>query len=228
DTDHAHSLARQWTRLGLERLPLELINCPDRRITRAALKLAADSAADGQTEVSMLLPRRSYRGIWGRILHDQTADRIVDAVGQLPHVNATIVPFQLTGPLMEWIHHQVLSAASARTVPTGTRPRPTAPKRRTITHPGTVPISDVVTRTPAAVAGTIEMVRVQPFGGVPSLECTIDDGTGQLVVAFLGRRQVPGINVGTRISAEGMVGTHRGRPALLNPLYEILAVPETA
>jgi hypothetical protein len=71
-------------------------------------------------------------------------------------------------------------------------------------------------------------VRVQPFGGVPSLECTIDDGSARLIIAFLGRRQVPGIQVGTRISAEGMVGTHRGQLALLNPLYEILAVPETA
>jgi amino acid transporter len=225
DTADAQALARQWTRLGLERLPLELVNCPDRRIARAALKLAAESAADGQTEVSMLMPRRSYRGVWGRLLHDQTADRIVDAVGQLPHVNATIVPFHLTGPVADWIHRQVPSRAAARARPT---PSPAAPRTRAFVHPGAAAIAEVRPRTRAAVAGTIETVRVQPFGGVPSLECTIDDGSARLIIAFLGRRQVPGIQVGTRISAEGMVGTHRGQLALLNPLYEILAVPETA
>jgi RecG-like helicase len=101
-------------------------------------------------------------------------------------------------------------------------------KGRAFAHPGTAPIAEVRPRSRAAVAGTIETVRVQPFGGVPSLECTIDDGTARLIIAFLGRRQVPGIEVGTRIRAEGMVGTHRGELALLNPLYEILAVSEPA
>ena len=45
--------------VGLSRLPLDVIDCPDRRIGRAALELAAEQA-DGETEVSMVLPRRSY------------------------------------------------------------------------------------------------------------------------------------------------------------------------
>ena len=71
-----------------------MIDCPDRRLGRAALELAAD-LADGETEVSMLLPRRSYGGAWSRILHDQTADHIIAIVSQLSHVNATIVPFSV-------------------------------------------------------------------------------------------------------------------------------------
>jgi hypothetical protein len=39
---------------------------------------------------------------------------------------------------------------------------------------------------------------------------------------FLGRRSVPGIEPGIRLSAEGMVGRHNGRLAVLNPVYEIL------
>ena len=49
----------------------------------------------------MLLPRRSYGKAWRRILHDQTADRIVDIVSQLPHVNATIIPFHVAPGLKE-------------------------------------------------------------------------------------------------------------------------------
>ena len=46
-------------------------------------------------------PRRSYGKAWRRILHDQTADRIVEIVSQLPHVNATIIPFHVAPGLEE-------------------------------------------------------------------------------------------------------------------------------
>ena len=94
DHKRADLLIERWQRLGLSRLPLDIVDCPDRRLGRAALELAAE-LADGETEVSMLLPRRSYGRTWRRILHDQTADRIVDVVSQLPHVNATIIPFHV-------------------------------------------------------------------------------------------------------------------------------------
>ena len=99
DNQRAERLMERWQRVGLTRLPLDVIDCPDRRLGRAALELAAE-LADGETEVSILLPRRSYGRAWRRILHDQTADRIVDIVSQLSHVNATIVPF-LVAPGIE-------------------------------------------------------------------------------------------------------------------------------
>ena len=100
DDKRAELLISRWQQLGLARLPLDVIDCPDRRLGRAALELAAE-LADGETEVSMLLPRRSYGKTWRRVLHDQTADRIVDIVSQLPHVNATIIPFHVAPGLKE-------------------------------------------------------------------------------------------------------------------------------
>ena len=100
DHKRAELLITRWQELGLSRLPLDVIDCPDRRLGRAALELAAE-LADGETEVSLLLPRRSYGKRWRRVLHDQTADRIVDIVGQLPHVNATIIPFHVAPGLSE-------------------------------------------------------------------------------------------------------------------------------
>ena len=41
---------------------------------------------------------------------------------------------------------------------------------------------------------------------------------------FLGRRAVPGIELGTRLVAEGMVGRHNGQLAIINPGYELLSV----
>jgi amino acid transporter len=91
----AEALADEWRRLGLSRLPLELVECPDRRITRSVVQVVADELVRGDTEVSVLLPRRSYRRAWHKLLHDRTADAIAGAVSDLPHANVTFVPYHL-------------------------------------------------------------------------------------------------------------------------------------
>jgi hypothetical protein len=69
-------------------------------------------------------------------------------------------------------------------------------------------------------------VRVQAGAGVPSIECTIADSTGQLMLIFQGRRRVPGIEPGARITVEGMVGERGRRVAMINPLLTILRTAE--
>ncbi len=95
DAQKAGVIADQWQRYSLSRFPLEMIECPDRRLVRAALQYCADLAADEETQVTVLLPRRFYERLWSRLLHDRTADAIAEAVARLPHVNATIIPFHL-------------------------------------------------------------------------------------------------------------------------------------
>ncbi|MGH9307189.1 MAG: APC family permease, partial [Acidimicrobiales bacterium] len=90
DDKAARHLGQEWANLGLsERFTLELEECPDRRIGRATLQKVAGYVAGGETEVSVLLPRRAYTRTWSRFLHDRTADRIAAVVSQLPHANAT-------------------------------------------------------------------------------------------------------------------------------------------
>jgi len=90
----ADALATEWSQLPLSRLPLELVDCPDRRVTRAAVETVG-AELDGDTEVTVLVPRRVYRRWWHRLFHDATAEQITLAVGRLPHANVTSVPFQL-------------------------------------------------------------------------------------------------------------------------------------
>jgi amino acid transporter len=97
DLYKAEQLAEEWRALGLTRLPLELVDCPDRRLTHSVLEVVAESLADGDTEVSVLVPRLEHRRLWHRLLHDRTADAIADAVGRLAHANVTIVPYHLGG-----------------------------------------------------------------------------------------------------------------------------------
>jgi amino acid transporter len=95
DVERAERLADEWGRLAVRQLPLEVVECPDRRIARAALEVVAAELANGDTEVSVLIPRREYRRVWHRLLHDRTADSIARAVGTLPHANVTFVPYHL-------------------------------------------------------------------------------------------------------------------------------------
>lgn len=93
--------------------------------------------------------------------------------------------------------------------------------------PGATPIAEVRYRQRARVAGRIRSVRVQPWGGAPSLECILGDASnGEILAVFLGRRDVPGIRPGTQVVVEGTVGQRRGRLAILNPRYQLLSVRE--
>jgi RecJ-like exonuclease len=72
------------------------------------------------------------------------------------------------------------------------------------------------------VRGKVRSIRVAPQRDVPTLECVVDDGTGTLLAVFLGRRELAGVNVGSRIELVGTAGVHQNRLAVLNPSYKIL------
>jgi hypothetical protein len=204
-----------------------VIDCPDRRLTRASLELAAE-LADGETEVSILLPRRSYGKAWRRILHDQTADQIVEVVSQLSHVNATIVPFLVAPGIEQEMSLDLLSDPPHRTK------RPAAARighRREAEPdiPDTTPISQLTWRTRTRIAGRVKTLRVQPWAHAQSLECVLVDNSGHAItLVFLGRRSISGIRSGSLLVAEGMVGKHHNRLAIINPTYELRSVTESS
>ena len=103
-------------------------------------------------KLSMLLPRRSYGKAWRRILHDQTADRIVDIVSQLPHVNATIVPFNVAPGLAE-TPSALETMLQKKVGPTGTRSPVGTKLPSGAIQPATEPIVRLQWRTRAKVAG---------------------------------------------------------------------------
>jgi amino acid transporter len=229
DPIKTEDLTVAWQRLGLSRLPVEIVECPDRRITRAAADVAAAALADGETEVSVLIPRREYLRSWHRFLHDRTADRIAATLSTLPHCNVTIVPYHLGIPAEERVH-LVRPKGGAEKNGGGAsngKGRPLALVEPDLDLPGgTTSIAGAQFRQRARLAGKVHSLRVQPWGGTPALECTIVDATGGMTVVFLGRRAIPGIRTGVRLIVDGVVGEHHGRLAVLNPLYEIVPEPE--
>ncbi|MFC1437949.1 APC family permease [Streptacidiphilus sp. N1-10] len=98
DSREAEKLAAQWAEAEVGDLPLEIVQCPDRRITRALLELITRNTADRKSQITLLIPERNYSPVLGRLLHRRTADHIARAVGKLPNVVATIVPFDVILP----------------------------------------------------------------------------------------------------------------------------------
>jgi hypothetical protein len=209
----------------LERVPLEVIDCPDRRLTRAAVECVARELADGETEVSVLLPDRKYKGIWHRVLHDKTADAILEEVSRLPHANVTTVPFHLEQAEGRKVALSVLVARRSEPA-RAAGDEPPLPVRDLDLGvervPGTSPIAEVRWRSRVSIAGRVRSMRVAPLHDAPTLELVLVDRSGGLSIVFLGRRGIAGVDVGSRMQVEGTVGVHKGRLALLNPKYRLL------
>ncbi len=54
-------------------------------------------------------------------------------------------------------------------------------------------------------------------------DAVVGDGTGTLMLRFLGRATVPGLAVGRRVIAQGTPGLVRGAVVMVNPLYSFVA-----
>jgi hypothetical protein len=151
DTEQAERLRAAW--LPERGVSLEFVDCPDRRVARAAAELAARETETPGTQVTAILPRRSFSPLLGRLLHDRTADKMAGMVSRVPDAAATIIPFDVqnrvrvlqerqaglipvpapvpaaapvTGPSADdELRH--LKAAVAAATPAGERPDPDVP-----------------------------------------------------------------------------------------------------
>lgn len=252
DTAQTRRLEADWAGSANADIPLELLDCPDRRIGHSVVELATRIVHDRKgAQVTVILPRRSF-GLLGRILHDRTADSIASALSGVPGVVATIVPFDMRHPvgrvreaaqggqIDQASERQVAREAVAVTAPA--RPAPlrdadrvgnghrrrrgdrslTALRSAAQPYPGATWIADVARRRRERVAGTVRSVIVLPIAGRASLLVDLADETGSIALIFYGRRQVLGIEPGARLLAHGMVGSREGGPAIANPTYTLL------
>jgi amino acid transporter len=97
----AARLRKRWDHYNLD-TRLRVVDCPDRQLTRAAQMLVVQARNEHpDTNVTVLLPRRTYAPLLGRLLHDRTADRIARAVSRIPDAAATIVPYDVQSRIAE-------------------------------------------------------------------------------------------------------------------------------
>ncbi|SDM87835.1 OB-fold nucleic acid binding domain-containing protein [Allokutzneria albata] len=71
------------------------------------------------------------------------------------------------------------------------------------------------------VVGRLRSVELCPKDAVATLEAELYDGTDGVVLVWLGRRRIPGIEPGRTIKARGRLAVRDGRKVLYNPYYEL-------
>ncbi|MFZ2227832.1 MAG: amino acid permease [Candidatus Nanopelagicaceae bacterium] len=238
DDQRAEEIKKAWQATqALNDVMLELIDCPDRRLPNAAMDYAIRSTASQDVELTLLLPRRSYAPLLGKLLHDQTAEEIARPISQLPRVVATIIPFDVAKIISdkEVVLHEPHFLESQAGSPTAEKDVLAVPKLKPasavsfknnepVSHysENLLPIGKITWRSRAHVKGRVTSIRTAPRDSAPIVEVEIWDETGGVTLQFLGRREIAGLDVGSQLLAEGMVGENEGSLTILNPSYEII------
>ena len=245
DTEQAERLRAAW--LPDRNVSLEFIDCPDRRLARAAAELVRHEAEAPGTQVTAILPRRSF-SLLGRLLHDRTADKIAGVVSRVPNAAATIIPFDVQnrlhvlqerqavrdgkapasltpvpGPPQDGEQH--LKAALAAATPAGAKPEPlpgAGGYDRPVPPPGVTPIGSIQQPGKATVEGRVRVVEIRSVERNSVLACEICDSTGDLTALFYGRSRIAGLMCGSRVRFRGQVGIKGGAPVMVNPAYELI------
>jgi hypothetical protein len=225
DDRRAEEIQKAWAASdALDDVTLELIDCPDRRLANSALDYAIRMTEKPDVELTLLLPRRAYSGFLGRLLHDQTAEEIAAPISQLPRVVATIVPIdvdRITSGSTVAVHTSSVEKPTAVAKPAKKAP-PVNLEPMSHYAENVTPIGNIEWRKRAQVQGRVTSIKTAPRGSAPTLEVEIWDESGGVSLHFLGRREIAGLEVGSQLRAEGMVGEEEGSMVILNPSYELL------
>jgi amino acid transporter len=230
DGAHADRLRQRWMDLDIN-VTLKVIDCPDRRITKAAQELVFEALREANTGVTVLLPRRSYAPLLGRLLHDRTADRIARVISRIPQAAATIVPYDVQSRIRAAfpdLPEERFTEAFERLVNrlAGDAPRELTEHVAPKPVQGATPIGALFPGQFAIVEGRLHEINVEHRRGRPVLLGELQEETGTLAVELAGDH--PDIEAGICLRVRGRVRLQHDTDDLkmTNPRYEIMHDPE--
>jgi len=222
-------LEESWGRTGSASagVTLQIAECQDRRVDRAALEFVADVVRDPYVFCMVILPRRGFNSRLQRFLHDRTADAIATAVTHIPRTAATIVPYRMSptatikaGDQTERLSDEVERGA----IREDSHLEADVKLAERADKVGVRDLGDVQQRDVVNVAGRVSSITIEP-GEQRAVRYTLQDATGSISLVFQGRESVPGIERGTRLMVKGTVSSLDREAVILNPQYEIVAAP---
>lgn len=90
--------------------------------------------------------------------------------------------------------------------------------------------SALPTRGRIKAHGVIERITIAPVTASPSFRALAriewDGAHESVLIVWMGRRRVPGVEAGVTLRFEGMLSRVAGTPTVYNPRYEIFGRPE--
>jgi amino acid transporter len=215
DGAQAQLVHEKWVRFGQD-IPLEMIDTPDRRLTRASIELVNREAAQKSTQVTVVLPRRGYAPLLGRILHDRTADKIAEVISQVPNAAATIIPFNVESRVH--LLHARQAARLADQATDGTKAR-NGTKAATLASP-----TDGVQGGPEEKAESVlkkERPKPVPAGTAPT------NGSAASPARLAGVSAIAELNGARKATVEGRVRSVEIHPVENSCVFDAMIADET-
>ncbi len=226
DESETRRLKEAWERSGMP-LQLTVVSSPYREITRPVIEYVRRLRRESPRDiVTVYVPEYVLGHWWEQTLHNQSALRLKTRLLLERGVVVASVPYQLAS-----------ARRAAETADPLAGPRLLASRealhaaeiRQQISElptddPGVrqpVPIADSRHREIVNVAGTLRAVTLRPRGSTPAMEAELWDGTGRVLLVWLGRRDIPGIEPGRKIVVHGRLTSMKGDRAIFNPKYEL-------
>jgi hypothetical protein len=232
DAARAAVLRERWDHFDLD-IPLRIVDCPDRQLTRAAQELVVTARDQYRnTNVTVLLPRRTYAALLARLLHDRTADKIARAVSRVSDAAATIVPYDVQSRINEEFPNlfgkrfgREISKVEARIwqgeqkiVEAYEHPQPPA---------AVIPVEGLIPGRRATIEGRVSQVedvseRRQTFRWI-----VVGDDSGEIRVTFHPGHGGADIEPGQLLRVTGKARQSSNQPmSMVDPFYQIVEQTE--
>jgi amino acid transporter len=233
-------LKEEWDRAGIP-VPLTVVASPYREITRPVMgyvkRLRRESPRD---IVTVYIPEYVLGHWWEQLLHNHSALRLKSRLLLLPGVVVASVPYQLRSAAHRYPSGVALPTAVAD-LPHAGGADAMPPLQKLTADPdalhaadlqaecldeGATPIADTAAHDYVDVAGTLRTVTLRPRGTSLTMEADLWDGTGSVTLIWLGRRDIPGIRPGRRITVHGRVAQVKDERTIYNPSYQLQPGPD--
>jgi len=232
DPAHAAQLRNRWDHFELD-TPLRIVDCPDRRLSRASQLLVAKARDEHpRTNVTVLLPRRTFARLLGRVLHDRTADKISRAVSLIPDAAATIVPYDVESrvklaypdtfeqrvasevdKIQMWVSQDEDKTVEAYEHPE--RPR------------SVIMVAGLISGQRATIEGRVSEVEDVNNRGRTLRQIVVGDNSGEMTISFRPGHGGADVQPGQLLRITGKARQSGSRPiSMLDPAYHIIGDPE--
>ena len=234
DAAHAALLRKRWDHFGLD-TPLRVVDCPDRRITRAA-QICVVKTRDEQprTNVTVLLPRRTYSPLLGRLLHDRSADKISRAISLIPDAAATIVPYDVESRIKEAypdvFEHRIARELDKVEAWVSKDDNQEAESYEHPKHPvrshSVITVAGLIPGQRATFEGRVNEVEDSNKGKRTLREVIVGDNSGEITVTFRSGHGGADIQPGQLLRITGKPRQSGTRPMwMVDPAYHVVEEP---
>jgi hypothetical protein len=233
DEAHAKGLRKRWDHFDLD-TPLRVVDCPDRRVTRAAQVLVAKARDEHRnTNVTVLLPRRTYAPLLGRLLHDRTADKVARAVSLVPDAAATIVPYDVESRIKDAypddFEHRVARGLDKVEAWISQDDQEIDAYEHPVRSPSVITVAGLIPGQRATFEGRVNQVEDISTGRRTLRQVVVGDNSGEMTVTFRPGHGGADIQPGQLLRITGKARQTGNRPiSMLDPAYHVIEDPGKA